>query len=214
MPDVALWPQLREALAGALSAEAQPWLAEIRGASNGTGGRLVLAVTTRMAEALIGEQYGERILTAARQLGHEASSLEFRVLDLESPPAGAQPARAEATADSPAGATWEPWSRVPLSVLCDPDISPNAKIVWAVLGTYGGCHQIYPGLSDIAARSALCPRSIQKAVRELQDRGYLAVEENRGRGRTNCYTLLPGPGKHANRAGFPKKHARMGRKTR
>jgi len=193
MPDVALWPQLREALAGALSAEAQPWLAEIRGASNGTGGRLVLAVTTRMAEALIGEQYGERILTAARHLGHEASSLEFRVLDLESPPPGAQPARAEAPADSPAGATWEPWARMPLSFLCDPQVSANAKVTWAAIATFAGCAKIYATEATLAARGGLSIRSIRRGVRELEGAGYLALEsKGGGRARGSLYRLLPG----------------------
>jgi DNA-binding MarR family transcriptional regulator len=189
----ALWPQLREALAGSMPAEARPWLAEIRSASNGTGGRLVLSVTTRTAQDWIGKEYGERILAAAGQLGHEASSLEFRVLDLESPPPGAQPARAEAPADSPPPGTSEPWAKVPLSILCDSSISSNAVRVWAALATFNGYREKYPTVATIGARSGVSKRSVQMALRELEVSGYLAVDGGRGgRGRGNVYTLLPG----------------------
>jgi hypothetical protein len=188
---VALWPRLREALAGSLPAEARPWLAEIRGASNGTAGRLVLSVTGRTAQDWIGMQYSELILAAARQLGHEASSLEFRVLQLESAPAGAQLAPTKTPAESLPAAAWEPWAKVPLSVLCDPQISANAKVIWAALATFAGCRQKYPTVATIAARSGLCERSVQKARCELEVSGYLVVDGGRGgRGRANLYTLL------------------------
>jgi len=187
----ALWPQLREALAGSMPAEARAWLGEMRGASNGTAGRLVLSVTTRTAEDWIGKEYGERILAAARQLGHEASSLEFRILQLESPPAGPQLAPMKTPAEPLPAAAWEPWAKVPLSVLCDPHLTPNAKVVWAALATFAGCRQKYPTVATIGARSGLSERSVQRGLRELEVGGYLAVDGGRGgRGRARVYTLL------------------------
>jgi len=196
MSENPFWPQLREALAGNFPAEARPWLALIHGAQNGTDGRVRLVVATSTAQDWIGREYGERILATARQLGHEASSLEFRVLQLEAPPAGAQAPRIEAPAESPAAGTKEQWSRVPLSILCDPQLSANAKLVWIALVSWAGCDVTSPKVATIGARCGLSMRSVRRGLSELEAGGYLAVEGGRdrrgGQRKPNVYTLLTG----------------------
>jgi hypothetical protein len=193
MSETALWPRLREALAGDLSAEARPWLDTIRGAGNGADGRLVLTVATQTAERWIEHQYTAVILAAARRLGHAATSLDFHVLELQESSAPPPAASTDAPGDSVAAPESEFFARVPLSILCDPQVSANAKVTWAAIATFAGYAKIYATEGTLAARGGLSVRSIRRGLRELEGAGYLAMEgKNGGRAHKNLYSLFPG----------------------
>lgn len=54
-----------------------------------------------------------------------------------------------------------------------------------------GC--AWPSIDDLAERTKLSPRAVQKAIAALVDSGELAVENGGGRHRSNRYRIIPKP---------------------
>jgi hypothetical protein len=86
----------------------------------------------------------------------------------------------------------ELWAKVPLYVLRDRRLTSNAVRVYAALATFGGCDAIYPSLPTLAGRAGLCPRTVQKALRQLEAFAYLTTTAGGGRGKSNEYILEDG----------------------
>lgn len=81
------------------------------------------------------------------------------------------------------------FTQVPNFLLKCPDLSSNAKIVYAQLLSYawnnGHC---YPGQVRMAEDIGSTKSTINRAILELQEAGWLEIER-RGQGKTNVYTL-------------------------
>lgn len=75
----------------------------------------------------------------------------------------------------------------------DPSVNVAAKAVWRIIDTY--CDKqgtgAYPSLSRIAKHASLNPRSVMRAIEELEAAGWLEVI--RVEGKSNSYIVFYEP---------------------
>ena len=82
------------------------------------------------------------------------------------------------------------FTQVPTFLLNDPEVSANAKIVYAKLLSYAWSNdRVFPGQETMAGDIGLSQPSIARAVQELQRKEWLQIER-RGQGKTNVYILM------------------------
>lgn len=89
---------------------------------------------------------------------------------------------------------------VPRAILRDPDLSDKAKLMAGLLASYawqdGSC---FPGQTRLKGDAGWSVRTVQRALAELEGRGYIRIER-RGFMKTNRYVLLFDPiGRHPRR---------------
>lgn len=76
----------------------------------------------------------------------------------------------------------------------NPDLSATDKIVMLSLADHaddeGRC---YPSINRLVARTGLKIRTVQTAIKRLEQGGYLIIELNAGKRGTNLYTVIPTP---------------------
>jgi DNA-binding transcriptional MocR family regulator len=89
----------------------------------------------------------------------------------------------------------ETYTRVPNTVLRDPDLSPGAKLAYAMLLSYAW-HEasVFPGQARLAVDMGVTERSVIRYLQELQDRAWIRIRR-RGLGLTNVYVLVEWAGR-------------------
>jgi DNA-binding MarR family transcriptional regulator len=81
------------------------------------------------------------------------------------------------------------FTQVPNYLLRCPDLSNNAKIVYAKLLSYAWANdRCFPGQERMAEDIGTSQPTIARALQELVTQGWLEVER-RGQGKTNIYVL-------------------------
>lgn len=81
------------------------------------------------------------------------------------------------------------FTQIPNYLLNSPALSANAKVVYSKLLSYAWHNnRVYPGQERMADEIGTSQPTVARAVRELQDKGWLAIER-RGQGKTNIYIL-------------------------
>lgn len=81
------------------------------------------------------------------------------------------------------------FTQVPNMVLNNQELSFAAKVVYAKLLSYAWTNnRVFPGQVTMADEIGSKKSTINKAVKELEDQGWLEIER-RGQGQTNIYTL-------------------------
>lgn len=82
------------------------------------------------------------------------------------------------------------YTLVPNYVLYKPNLTANAKLVYAMLLSYawGEKDRARPGQDRIAKQCGLSKRTVIRAIKELSEAGFLTILR-RGRGWTNVYVL-------------------------
>ena len=81
------------------------------------------------------------------------------------------------------------FTQIPNILLRTPDLSSQAKIVYAQLLSYTWSHdRCFPGQERMGEDLGASRTTIYRALQELQDAGWLDVER-RGQGKTNIYVL-------------------------
>ena len=81
------------------------------------------------------------------------------------------------------------FTQIPNILLRTPDLSSQAKIVYAQLLSYAWSNdRCFPGQERMGENLGASRTSIYRALQELQDAGWLEVER-RGQGKTNIYVL-------------------------
>jgi len=76
--------------------------------------------------------------------------------------------------------------------ICDSDLSPSARLVAHALACHLNARHgalVWPSKEHLAEDTGLSLNTVQKAIRELEDAGYVTVRRSRGRS-SNRYTLL------------------------
>ena len=82
------------------------------------------------------------------------------------------------------------FTQVPNHLLNDPDLTFAAKVVYAKLLSYAWHNdKVFPGQERMAEEVGSKRSTVNKAVKALEDKGWLAIER-RGQGKTNLYTLF------------------------
>jgi hypothetical protein len=89
------------------------------------------------------------------------------------------------------------YGRVPRLLLRDPDITARAKVLYGLLDDYAGPEgRAFPSRAKIADSLGCSTDTVDRAVRELETRGWLHREVRRRDDRTydsTLYSLLAGP---------------------
>lgn len=81
------------------------------------------------------------------------------------------------------------FTQVPNVVLRDTNLSPGAKLCYAMLLSYAWQKDsCFPGQEALAKDTGISKRSTVRCMKELEEAGYLE-KKRRGLGRTNVYTL-------------------------
>lgn len=81
------------------------------------------------------------------------------------------------------------FTQVPNYLLRSKDLSCTAKIVYSQLLSYAWTNgYCYPGQVRMADDIGSTKSTVNRAILELQEKGWLAVDK-RGQGKTNIYTL-------------------------
>src|SRR6185503_6306430 len=81
------------------------------------------------------------------------------------------------------------FTQIPNILLRTPDLSSQAKIVYAQLLSYAWSNdRCFPGQECMGEDLGASRTTIYRALQELQDAGWLEVER-RGQGKTNIYVL-------------------------
>ncbi|GEM_PF-6910839 len=82
------------------------------------------------------------------------------------------------------------FTQVPNLLLGEPTLSHGAKCLWAVLLSYGwGSDEVFPGQRRAGEKIGLKERQTRRLIAELEEAGWLAVDQ-RGGNQTNVYHLL------------------------
>jgi predicted transcriptional regulator len=82
------------------------------------------------------------------------------------------------------------FTQVPNCLLNTPKLSFAAKVVYAKLLSYAwNNNPVFPGQETMAREVGSKKSTINKAVKELEEQGWLGIER-RGQGKTNVYTLF------------------------
>ena len=82
------------------------------------------------------------------------------------------------------------WHWVYNSLLSDPHLFPNDKLVYSAISTFGGHQVIHPTIDQIGVRCGVSKRGVQMSLSKLEEVGYIRVEKSTGRGHANVYFLL------------------------
>ncbi len=81
------------------------------------------------------------------------------------------------------------FTQIPNVLLQTPDLSNNAKVVYAQLLSYAWNNdRCFPGQERMATDSGASKSTVNRAVIELERAGWLEIQR-RGQGKTNVYTL-------------------------
>ena len=81
------------------------------------------------------------------------------------------------------------FTQVPNSVLESAEISPGAKLTYAMLLKYAWQNDFcFPGQDRLAKDMGVSLRSTNSYVQELEERGFVAIRR-RGQGKPNIYEL-------------------------
>ena len=81
------------------------------------------------------------------------------------------------------------FTQVPNSIINNKNLSAKAKLVYAKLLSYAWNNdRVFPGQERMAEEIGMGTRTVVRATKELQKKGFLAVKR-RGLGKTNVYTL-------------------------
>ena len=81
------------------------------------------------------------------------------------------------------------FTQIPNLLLKSPQLSNNAKVVYAKLLSYAWENQLcFPGQERMAEDIGSSQPTIARSLMELQKEGWLEIER-RGQGKTNVYTL-------------------------
>lgn len=86
-----------------------------------------------------------------------------------------------------------PFCKTPKSLVRDPAISALAKALFALLDSHEGDRGIFPARQTLAEQMGCSTPTLDRALKELGEAGYLAVEPRRRRDGTrssNSYRLL------------------------
>lgn len=103
-----------------------------------------------------------------------------------------------------------PWVALPVSVLRDERLSPQAKLLYALLRDYAGRDgHAFPGQDRLARDLGCTDRAIRNWLRELSDLGFVEVER-RGRTKTNLYWIADTPQDSGNAGQQPTPHQAQG----
>ena len=87
---------------------------------------------------------------------------------------------------------------LPKRVMIDPNLSIQAKAIFAYLVTYAGNSETaYPSQRTISYQLGISKDTVGKYIRELRDNGYLEIDQKREEGKFshNVYKLIPCPKK-------------------
>lgn len=85
------------------------------------------------------------------------------------------------------------WFWVYNALLADPHLTTGEKLVYSAISTFGGHQVIHPTKEQIAARCALDEKTVQRAIKRLEEVGYMSMDKSTGRGNANVYYLLKKP---------------------
>jgi biotin operon repressor len=81
------------------------------------------------------------------------------------------------------------FTQVPNHLLNSCDLTFAAKVVYAKLLSYAWHNdRVFPGQERMAAEIGSKRSTVNKAIKELEEKGWLLIER-RGQGKTNVYTL-------------------------
>lgn len=81
------------------------------------------------------------------------------------------------------------FTQVPNFILKNPELSSNAKVVYAMLLSYAWNNdRVFPGQERMAEDMGISRPTVTKAIGELEQVGYLEIQR-RGQGLTNIYIL-------------------------
>ena len=81
------------------------------------------------------------------------------------------------------------FTQLPNFILRNPDLSANAKTVYALLLSYAWHNDLcFPGQERLAEHSGSHVSSVSRAIAELEDCSLIEIER-RGQGKTNFYTI-------------------------
>lgn len=82
------------------------------------------------------------------------------------------------------------FTQVPNHLLNSSTLTFAAKVVYAKLLSYAWHHdKVFPGQERMAMEIGSKRSTVNKAVKELEDKGWIEIER-RGQGKTNVYTLF------------------------
>ena len=81
------------------------------------------------------------------------------------------------------------FTQVPNHLLNSRELTFGAKVVYAKLLSYAWHNdRVFPGQERMAEAIGSKKSTVNKAIKELEEKGWLAIER-RGQGKTNVYTL-------------------------
>ncbi len=81
------------------------------------------------------------------------------------------------------------FTQIPNILLNTPDLTANAKIVYAKLLSYAWNNgRVFPGQERMAEEIGSSQPTIARAIAELEQQGWLEIQR-RGQGKTNIYIL-------------------------
>lgn len=82
------------------------------------------------------------------------------------------------------------WHWVYNALLADPHLTAGEKLVYSAISTFGGHQVIHPTKEQLSERCSLDEKTVQRAIRKLEEVGYLSMDKSIGRGNANVYYLL------------------------
>lgn len=81
------------------------------------------------------------------------------------------------------------FTQLPNFILRNPDLSANAKTVYALLLSYAWHNNLaFPGQERLAEHMGAHVSTVSRAMTELEEMSLIEIER-RGQGRTNFYTI-------------------------
>ena len=85
------------------------------------------------------------------------------------------------------------WHWVYNALLADPHLTAGEKLVYSSISTFGGHQVIHPTKEQLAERCAMDGKTVQRAIKRLEEVGYISLDQSVGRGNANVYYLLKKP---------------------
>lgn len=82
------------------------------------------------------------------------------------------------------------WHWVYNALLADPHLTAGEKLVYSAISTFGGHQVIHPTKEQLSERCSLDEKTVQRAIKRLEEVGYLSTDKSTGRGNANVYYLL------------------------
>jgi DNA-binding transcriptional ArsR family regulator len=81
------------------------------------------------------------------------------------------------------------FTQVPNAILRSPDLTPAAKMTYAMLLSYAWQNDFcFPGQERLANDIGVSDRSVRTYLKELEEKGLLSIRQQ-GQGKPNLYTL-------------------------